>query len=122
MKKAQHEKQKESLEKEKQEVEEILSAIGERVGKTDHFNPKVADFGDDVTEYEDEEADEAEEFSRRIGITEVLSKRLQDIDDALKKIKEGAYGTCENCEKEISAKTLDADPASRLCLSCKHAD
>jgi DnaK suppressor protein len=46
-------------------------------------------------------------------------KLMLDIDEALRKIKEGTYGTCEECGEEISEKRLRVMPAATLCIACK---
>ena len=46
-------------------------------------------------------------------------KVLCQIDDALKKIEEGAYGVCESCSEKISKERLKAIPHCILCLKCK---
>jgi DnaK suppressor protein len=38
---------------------------------------------------------------------------------ALEKIKDGTYGVCEECGKEIEAERLDAMPVTSLCIECK---
>ena len=82
---------KKHLEKEREGIIEILLTISSRVGTSDAFIPKVQNFGDDVTEFEDEEADEAEEFGNRIGVHHVLQNRLKDIDRDLEHIAKGTY-------------------------------
>ncbi|MCG8557421.1 MAG: TraR/DksA C4-type zinc finger protein [Proteobacteria bacterium] len=44
---------------------------------------------------------------------------LQKIDRALKKIQDGSFGVCENCEEPISVKRLEARPETTLCIRCK---
>jgi DnaK suppressor protein len=44
---------------------------------------------------------------------------LKDMDNALDKIKNGAYGICEECEEKISEKRLEANPVARYCITCK---
>lgn len=44
---------------------------------------------------------------------------LEKIDRALKKIEEGEFGICENCEEPISVKRLEARPETTLCIRCK---
>jgi len=112
-------KYKTLLEKEKDEIVDILEKISDQVNDSDVFQPKVADFGSDVTEFEDEEADEAEEFGRRVGIVEVLTERLRNISAAFARIKLGTYGTCEECNKEIELKVLQVSPSSTQCMECK---
>lgn len=43
---------------------------------------------------------------------------LADIDDALRRLTDGAYGTCENCGGPIGAERLAARPATRTCITC----
>jgi DnaK suppressor protein len=46
---------------------------------------------------------------------------MDKIELALKKIDEGAFGTCEECEEPISLKRLQARPEAPLCIQCKEA-
>jgi RNA polymerase-binding protein DksA len=47
------------------------------------------------------------------------SQRLQDIDDALDRISQGRFGTCEGCDEEIGKKRLEFVPAARYCIPCQ---
>lgn len=64
-------------------------------------------------------ADETEEYSTLLEIERSLEIKLQNINLALKKIKEGKYGICEECGKSIEARRLKAYPEARTCLKCK---
>ncbi len=44
---------------------------------------------------------------------------LREIDTALEKLKEGNYGICEACGKNIGVKRLEIVPSARLCIKCK---
>jgi DnaK suppressor protein len=44
---------------------------------------------------------------------------LEKIDRALRKIEDGEFGTCEQCEEPISVKRLEARPETTLCIRCK---
>lgn len=46
---------------------------------------------------------------------------LNKIEHALRKIDEGNYGECEECEEPISTKRLEARPEAPLCIQCKEA-
>ena len=46
-------------------------------------------------------------------------RMLTAIDAALKRMDEGAYGTCTNCGREIPAERLEAYPWASLCIDCK---
>jgi RNA polymerase-binding protein DksA len=41
---------------------------------------------------------------------------LAEIDDALKRIEDGSYGTCRQCGKEIAPERLEAYPWASLCI------
>jgi DnaK suppressor protein len=43
---------------------------------------------------------------------------LQEIDEALKRIESGTYGTCAECGKPISEGRLEARPYAVLCIEC----
>ncbi len=44
---------------------------------------------------------------------------LQKIEKALKKMDEGEFGICQECEEPISVKRLEARPETELCIRCK---
>ncbi|HET7572292.1 MAG TPA: TraR/DksA C4-type zinc finger protein [Gaiellaceae bacterium] len=44
---------------------------------------------------------------------------LRQIDDALKRIDDGTYGTCSRCGREIAPERLEAYPWASLCIDCK---
>lgn len=46
---------------------------------------------------------------------------MNKIEYALRKIDEGSYGICEECEEPISSKRLQARPEAPLCIQCKEA-
>ena len=43
----------------------------------------------------------------------------ENVLNALKKIEDGSYGICEECEEEIPIKRLKAIPDARYCISCQ---
>ncbi|PIR16224.1 MAG: RNA polymerase-binding protein DksA [Deltaproteobacteria bacterium CG_4_10_14_0_2_um_filter_43_8] len=44
---------------------------------------------------------------------------LKKINEALKKIDDGAYGICEECGEDISIERLLARPVADYCVRCK---
>lgn len=61
------------------------------------------------------------EISEDINLRRLAAHRKQmiDIDDAIRKIEEGTYGTCEECGDEISEKRLAVMPTATLCVDCQ---
>ena len=45
--------------------------------------------------------------------------KLLQIEDAVKRIDEGTYGICEECESPIPKERLLIMPFARLCVSCQ---
>ena len=44
---------------------------------------------------------------------------LQMVEGALYRIREGSFGECISCGKEINAKRLEAVPWTRHCIECQ---
>jgi DnaK suppressor protein len=47
---------------------------------------------------------------------------LSKIDQALAKVDDGTFGTCEDCEEPIEPRRLEARPVSTLCIACKERE
>jgi DnaK suppressor protein len=56
------------------------------------------------------------------SIMDKLSTRdkeaLNEIKGALKRLSEGTFGLCEDCDERIPEKRLNVLPATRLCVHC----
>ncbi len=53
---------------------------------------------------------------------EILSaqqRELREIDEALAKIQQGAYGICEMCEEPIGMQRLKVKPFAKFCITCR---
>lgn len=44
---------------------------------------------------------------------------LVRIDAALRRLDDGEYGYCSDCDELIAPKRLDADPVASLCIACQ---
>src|SRR5271169_2785910 len=49
------------------------------------------------------------------------SALLRDVKAALRRIHEGSFGTCIECESEVSPKRLAAVPWAKRCIQCQEA-
>ncbi len=67
----------------------------------------------------EEEATESFELEKRIALEKRILDQLAGVEHALQKFKEGTYGKCDDCGKEISPERLEALPQASLCLDCK---
>ncbi len=100
------EKERVRLLQEKKQVEEELAHLREAMlGEVD---------------IEPDEGD-AELFEREktAALINVLERRLQDIEKALRAIERGQYGICERCGKPIEPERLEVKPDATLCITCQ---
>ena len=63
----------------------------------------------------------ADTYERELSMNIVSSEQeiLYQIDDALKRLDEGAFGTCQQCSQPITMSRLKAVPYASLCISCQ---
>jgi len=47
------------------------------------------------------------------------SRRLRDVEAALRRIQEGDFGACVDCDEQIPVKRLAAIPWARRCVRCQ---
>ena len=89
-----------------------LSELDQRLARIEESleAPHNSDFEEDAVE---REGDEVREQLGEAGLLEV-----RQIQAALKRVRDGSYGICVNCGREISAERLDAAPAAARCRYC----
>lgn len=54
-----------------------------------------------------------------MAVSENDSRQLVLINEALVRLDDEEYGLCQNCEKEIHGKRLEAVPWARYCIECQ---
>jgi DnaK suppressor protein len=72
--------------------------------------PLSRDLDDQAIERENDEVVE--------GIRESAQQEIACIDRALKRLEDGAYGTCTACGREIEASRLAVRPEADSCVGC----
>lgn len=116
MNKKELEKFSKLIESERRRVSENIDAIeqgisdrtaGQASGSQGYSN-HMADIGSDAMDQEQAFLHASKE-----------SVYLRQLDEALKRIERGTYGTCEDCGGKIPVKRLEAFLAARLCIDCK---
>ena len=50
------------------------------------------------------------------------SRELEQIETAILALKQGSYGTCEDCQKPIPIARLQAVPHSTTCIDCQRSE
>lgn len=112
MKKADLKKYEQLLLDKKKTLLEEMGVIGttmkEASGDLSSYSYHMADQGTDTMDREMQFM-----FASKSG------RLVYHIDEALRRIQDGSYGTCQTCNKPISQARLEAVPHARLCIDCK---
>jgi DnaK suppressor protein len=53
------------------------------------------------------------------SLSDTERQLMLEVDKALERIDDGAYGRCSNCGTEIAEKRLEAVPWARYCIDCQ---
>jgi RNA polymerase-binding transcription factor DksA len=87
--------------------EALRSAGGEASGSLSNAPLHMADLGTDNFE---------QEFT--LSLLQNQEQALEEITDALERIRQGTFGQCEECHSAITKARLQALPYTRHCVAC----
>jgi len=90
---------------------ESASTIKDSTGELSSYTYHMADLGTD-----------AQEREKKFHLASKSGRLLYHIDEALRRIKDGAYGKCSTCGEDISTARLEAVPHARMCIACKEKE
>ena len=105
-------------------ITERIKLAGEIKSMVNDAAKSPRDASGDLSGYTVHMADmAADTYERELSVNLVSSEQqvLYQIDDALKRIDEGAYGICQQCNKVITISRLKAVPYASLCIDCQRA-
>lgn len=87
------------------------NTIKDSTGELSSYTYHMADLGTD-----------AQEREKKFLLASKSGRLIYHIDEALLRMKEGIYGKCLQCGKDISAVRLEAVPHARMCIECKEKE
>lgn len=103
------------LEEEKARLEQVRSAFDDEHLTDESERESVAELsGSD--QHQADIGTETFEREKDMSILENVEAELADVEHALERLNDGAYGVCEACGRRIDDERLEAMPATRLCL------
>jgi DnaK suppressor protein len=106
-----HDALRQMLEERRREIQEKLRAIRE----------EMPSYQDEVRDTEEQSVtDFAQEMD--FALMEMKAQTLIRIDEALQRVDQGTYGTCDECGQEIAEARLKAVPFALLCLECQERE
>lgn len=88
-------------------ADEALGKAGEGSGNLSHMPIHMADLGTDNFEQEN-----------TLSLLHNEEQQLQEIGDALERIRQGSFGLCEECRTAIPKARLKELPYARHCVAC----
>ena len=96
-------------------LESICTRIVGDVEKA-HHNKKSSE----VEQMADISDDAARSYGRKLqgDLEEQEWVKLKQVEVALKKVEDGEYGICEQCEQEILETRLEIMPYTEFCIQC----
>lgn len=99
----------------KASLEARLAELKGRVARieADLAEPHSADFAEQATERESDDALEGQDA--------LLGREIANIKAALTRIDDGSYGECARCGENVGEKRLAAYPEAALCIDCARA-
>jgi len=111
---------KEKLEQEKINIENNLKKFAKKDDKVKgDWDTTYPQFGSKIENQQLEAAaDEVEEYANLLPVEHNLELQLQSVNRSLEKIKNGTYGKCKKCGKEINKERLKVFPAAETCSKC----
>ena len=108
----------ERLEAERLNLEHLAAACGEEAG----LHKPLADVVGGVIIGIPEELDLAQALSDRQTtdiLVHLLDENREQVERALERVREGAYGICEACGHRIPADRLKYQPSATRCVECQ---
>lgn len=109
-----------ALEAKRAQLERLAAACGEEAG----FHRPLAEGVGGVINSISEEIDLAQALSDRETsdiLVGLLDQNRAQVERALERVREGAYGTCESCAYRIPQQRLLYQPAATRCVQCQSA-
>ena len=89
-------------------IEEEIQGMSAAQSGNQSYSNHMADVGSDAMEQE-------QAFLHASQGTDYLLA----LEEALRRVDKGTYGTCEECEEKIPPRRLEAFLAARLCIKCQ---
>jgi RNA polymerase-binding protein DksA len=121
------------LEKDREVVAKVNVKLGKKtlnefkqmlIGMRQRLTGQIATLKDDSLQREDSvnsEEDGTDAFERQFALNIASSENesVLDIDEALRRIEQGAYGVCVQCMAPVEMQRLKAMPFAKMCIKCK---
>jgi DnaK suppressor protein len=96
----------------------LLKEREDIIGEVKQISESSKEMGQDGIQDIGDEAANIYNKQILLSLSENERVRLQEVDEALDRIANGTYGTCEECGGPISLKRLEVRPVAKYCVPC----
>ena len=106
------------LEADKRRLEKLAARCGEEAGLHRPLNDVVGGVITGIPE----NTDLAQALSDRQTsdlLVQLLDQNREQVERALERLRDGAYGICEGCSRPIPEARLEFQPAATRCVKCQ---
>lgn len=104
---------REELARERQRLQQEIAAADAQLAEM------LRDSGDGAVDDQADAGSRTLEREQELSLAAGSAEMLEQVDHALRRLDEGAYGICESCGKPIGKLRLQAFPRATMCLACK---
>lgn len=111
----------------RQKLLQERQGLEKRIGNLEEgqLNISLQDSISELSTYDNHPADlgsETFERSKDFALRERAEIEIDQVNNALSRLEDGTYGTCERCGAEIPMERLEALPSTTTCIKCKKAE
>jgi len=100
------------------EREELLGQVADLDAEADISRWRDGGFDDDPADSGSANL----ERDRAQSLSGYAKRTLESVDNALARMDDGTYGTCEQCGTAIERDRLEALPYATMCMECKRGE
>lgn len=108
-------KARERLEQERERLQAMARSIAEDNDLEEGQQDSAAELSN-VDQHVADAGSETFEREKDMAILANLEEQIDGIEEALKRVADGTYGTCEACGKAIGDERLEVVPTARYCV------
>ena len=105
----------------KTEIDRFRAVLKERVAELERFARHREGIAVERSADQLEETQAASERALAVCNLDREFNQLRNVRAALRRIQEGSFGTCQQCDEDIHPKRLAAVPWATLCIRCQEA-
>jgi len=105
---------RERLENEKERLRALIHNLSDDSG--DEADRSAGGELSSVDQHPGDMGSETFEREKNMAILSTLGDQVAEVDQALKRLEAGDYGSCEKCGKPIGDERLEVVPTARYCV------